>query len=117
MVRHEHDGQNYWTLPGGGVEPLETLEQALVREVLEETHLHARVVKFLFEEQYTAGMTYCFLATVDISAKAKLGNDPEERDLPPRSRMLQEVAWHALKSMQDDQQVSKVLAVLSQEIS
>jgi ADP-ribose pyrophosphatase YjhB (NUDIX family) len=33
-----------WTLPGGRVEPGESLEQAVLREVLEETSLRARVV-------------------------------------------------------------------------
>jgi hypothetical protein len=31
LVRHVHDGEDYWTLPGGGVEAGETLEQAVIR--------------------------------------------------------------------------------------
>lgn len=37
------EGKGYWTPPGGGVEPGETAEEAIVREVLEETNM--RVLK------------------------------------------------------------------------
>ncbi len=113
MVRHQDGKRNYWTLPGGGVTEGESLEQATIREVLEETHLDVSVVKFLFEELYEYGISYCFLATVKDSAEAKLGNDPEEKDIPHHHRMLQEISWHSLESMKDDQQVSKVIAILA----
>jgi ADP-ribose pyrophosphatase YjhB (NUDIX family) len=37
------EGKGYWTLPGGGVEPGESITEAVTREVLEETNM--RVIK------------------------------------------------------------------------
>lgn len=49
-------GQEYFDLPGGGQNPYETMEEAVVREVLEETGLTVEPVRFLAlaEEIFTS---------------------------------------------------------------
>lgn len=52
--RDEETGEIYYDLPGGGQRPFETMEEALVREVMEETGYRVSVVRFaaLAEEIY-----------------------------------------------------------------
>ena len=48
MIQRGHDpGAGLWSIPGGRVEPGETDEQALVREMLEETNLQVKVGKLI----------------------------------------------------------------------
>ena len=44
------DRKGYWTPPGGGIEPGETVEEAVVREILEETNmrvLNQKIIGYL----------------------------------------------------------------------
>ncbi|MBY0328781.1 NUDIX hydrolase [Patescibacteria group bacterium] len=43
LVVCRDDGKGYWTFPGGGIEPGESVEEAVIREVHEESNM--RVIK------------------------------------------------------------------------
>ena len=48
LLDQDNDGPRSWSLPGGKAEPGETLEQALVREVREETGLDVEAGRLLY---------------------------------------------------------------------
>ena len=111
MVRHLHDGHDYWTLPGGGVEPGERTDQAVLREVREEVALQGLVSRLLFEHIIQGMTEYCYLVVVDERQEPKLGYDPE---LSRNAQMLTAVAWFPLEQVRNDRQVAKVLTTLEQ---
>jgi 8-oxo-dGTP diphosphatase len=111
MVCHQTQSRTYWTFPGGAVETGETFEQAAVREVKEETGLDVKIVRFLFEEDYDDGTSYCYLAGLTK------GNNELTLDFLPKEEsifgtILHSAGWHSIKDKKNDMQVSKVISIL-----
>src|SRR5262250_858439 len=79
QVEHA-SGRSYWQIPGGGIEPDETKEQCVQREMLEETGLHVQVGSLLLDEPSTPGAiyqrwkTYCCAI---LAGEARPGSEPE----------------------------------------
>ena len=111
MVCHQTPSRTYWTFPGGGVNDDELFDQAAVREVKEETGLHVKVIRLLFEEDYEFAINYCYLAElVGDNTQLPLDFLPEEESI--FGTMLHSAAWHLINDQKDDIQVSKVISIL-----
>src|SRR5215204_2056889 len=82
LARHEKpDRDPYWVLPGGRLEPGETIPECAEREISEETGLSAQfsgvlyVSEFLREGRHTVDITVRMKP--EGNEEAELGSDPE----------------------------------------
>jgi 8-oxo-dGTP diphosphatase len=80
LVMHRMTSGNFWGPPGGGVEFGELLENALKREILEETGLQVDIGKFLFGCEFIKHPLHAvelFFEVKKTGGMLKKGDDPE----------------------------------------
>ncbi|SMR45202.1 unnamed protein product [Zymoseptoria tritici ST99CH_3D1] len=100
---------NYWEMPGGKVDPKETLREALVREVFEETGLTVEdVTAKLTEKRWdrpggVKWAQYCYVVKVKQPAIVKL--DPEEH---------QEWRWCGLEEVEELDRLENQTALMQE---
>ncbi len=104
LVRHQKpDREPYWVLPGGRLEPGETIPECVERELAEETQLTARfsevlyVSEFMRDGRHTVDVTV--RAAADENAEAALGSDPEVEE--GAEQTLTELRWVGLEELDD----------------
>ncbi len=65
VMGRQKDGRSYCVLPGGGVEPGEAPEDAVIRELAEETGLVGRVKRHLWTIEHHDRRAHYFLVDVE----------------------------------------------------
>lgn len=77
LIHRRRQGQEYYVFPGGGKEARESCEQAVLREVREETTLEVEVEKLLYDCVDAEGAAQKFYLCRYLSGIARLGNCEE----------------------------------------
>lgn len=109
IVRGHEPAQGLWSLPGGGVETGESLEEALVREVREETGLIIQVQSDVFHQDIVLSPThtydlYTFTAIV-LGGEMRAGDDAAE------------VAWVELSMLSELQTTPRLEEIILTALS
>ena len=107
LVRHQGLGELGYLLapPGGGIHYGERAEEALVREIEEETGLHVTVREFLFVYEYRALPLHAielFFAVDRVGGQLGAGRDPE---LGQEEQLIDSVAFmspETIRQLPDD---------------
>ena len=94
LIKRVRNGQTYYTVPGGGVEPGESIEEAAVREAREELGLDVRLGELMTTLQF-AGVHYYYRAE-PIGGELGTGAWPDHAkhdELEREKRGTYEAVW------------------------
>ncbi len=106
MVKILDQGKSWWCLPGGTIEPGETPEQAILRELREELNLQAKPRQRLYEVPMPdeAGVDFGILV-----------DPPSDEPILGIDRAVVDWAWCSLDEVSDSWQVKEIKKMLADE--
>lgn len=99
LIHRISHGKEYYVFPGGGVENDETIEQAVLREVQEETSLEVKIEKLLYHHIYDDNTEQFFYLCQYVSGEPKLGDGNEAREMKESNENLYDPVWYEVRGL------------------
>lgn len=93
LMHRNRKGFDYYVFPGGGVEAGETVEEAVVREVEEETCLKIRLDRCLYYHDYNDESDQYYYLCEYLSGIPKLGEANEKESMRKNGQNIYEPIW------------------------
>ena len=98
MVKHHQNGEEWWCLPGGGIESGEKPDAAALRELKEECLVDGHLLRLTSTVAYSAD-DYHYTYLVEIGDQApRLGDDPDKKE---GGRILVDFGWRSLGDLSE----------------
>ena len=93
LMHRKKKGNEYFVFLGGGVEDGETVEQAAIRELEEESTIEAKISKLLYRHIYDNNTEQFFYLCDYIKGEPKLSEDSDEYRKMSEGREFYEPLW------------------------
>jgi len=94
-----NNGKEYYVFPGGGVETGETIEQAVLREVQEETTLDIQIEKMLYHHIYDDNTEQFFYLCRYVAGEPQLGDCPEVEEMKKSDNNFYNPIWYKIEKL------------------
>ncbi|HFU7088965.1 TPA: NUDIX hydrolase [Bacillus cereus] len=95
VLQGQKGEEKRWSIPSGGLEKGETLEECCIREVWEETGYNVEVVSKIYEKE---GITYGVSVYVHYYVVKKIGGSMKIQD---PDELIHEIAWKRIDEMKE----------------
>ncbi len=99
LLIYRKNVKEYFVFPGGGVEDGESVEQAVIREMQEETTIDVSINKLLYHHIYDDGTQQFFYLCDYVKGEPKLREDSEEKMKMLEGKDFYEPLWIKIEKL------------------
>jgi ADP-ribose pyrophosphatase YjhB (NUDIX family) len=101
LMWRKKQGKEYYVFPGGGVEENETVREAVLREMKEETTLEIKIEKLLYHHCYINDSDQFFYLCSYIKGEPELGDSNEKEDMLKDKNNVYLPLWVKINKLKD----------------